>query len=77
MRAYVHAVQVRNVFHSAVACLEPTATLAAAARLMHTGKFGSVVIYEGDRLSGIVTRPTSFGPWQKDETRRLRRSPSS
>lgn len=47
--------KVRNIFHPAVACLDPAATLAAAARLMRAGEFGSVAIYDGDRLAGILT----------------------
>ena len=47
--------KVSSVFHPAVACLGPDATLTAAASLMHAGRFGSVAIYEGDRLVGILT----------------------
>jgi CBS domain-containing protein len=47
--------KVRSVFHPAVACLGPGATLANAASLMQAGEFGSVAIYEGDRLAGILT----------------------
>lgn len=47
--------KVRTVYHPAVACLGPGASLASAASLMHAGEFGSVAIYEGDRLAGIIT----------------------
>lgn len=47
--------KVRSVFHPAVACLGPAANLATAASLMQAGEFGSVAIYEGDRLAGILT----------------------
>ena len=46
---------VRSVFHPAVAFLGPGASLTNAATLMRAGEFGSVVIYEGDRLAGILT----------------------
>ena len=47
--------KVSAVFHPAVACLDPGATLATAASLMHAGEFGSVAVYEGDSLVGILT----------------------
>ena len=47
--------KVRSVFHPAVACLGPGASLTNAATLMRAGEFGSVAIYEGDRLAGILT----------------------
>ena len=47
--------KVRSVFHPAVACLGPGATLTTAATLMRAGEFGSVAIYENDRLAGILT----------------------
>jgi CBS domain-containing protein len=47
--------KVRSVFHPAVACLGPGASLSSAASLMQAGGFGSVAIYEGDRLAGILT----------------------
>ena len=46
---------VRSVFHPAVACLGPGASLTNAATLMRAGEFGSVAIFEGDRLAGILT----------------------
>jgi CBS domain-containing protein len=47
--------KVRSVFHPAVACLGPGASLSEAASLMRAGEFGSIAIYEGDRLAGILT----------------------
>ncbi|HYL08083.1 MAG TPA: CBS domain-containing protein [Candidatus Udaeobacter sp.] len=47
--------KVRSVFHAAVACLGPGASLTNAANLMRAGEFGSVAIFEGDRLTGILT----------------------
>ena len=47
--------KVRSVFHPAVACLGPDASLSEAASLMRAGEFGSMAIYEGDRLAGILT----------------------
>jgi CBS domain-containing protein len=47
--------KVRGVFHPAVACLGPGSSLTNAASLMRAGEFGSVAIYEGDRLAGILT----------------------
>lgn len=47
--------KVRGIFHPAVACLGPSANLTTAATLMRAGEFGSVAIYEGDRLAGILT----------------------
>jgi CBS domain-containing protein len=47
--------KVRSVFHPAVACLGPGASLTDAAILMRAGEFGSVAVYEGDRLAGILT----------------------
>lgn len=47
--------KVRTVFHPAVACLGPEATLSTAATMMRTGRFGSVAVYEQDRLAGILT----------------------
>ncbi len=47
--------KVRSVFHPAVACLGPGASLTAAARLMRAGGYGAVAIYEADRLTGILT----------------------
>lgn len=47
--------KVRSVFHPAVACLGPGASLTTAATSMRAGEFGSVAIYEEDRLAGILT----------------------
>lgn len=47
--------KVRSVFHPAVTCLGPGASLSSAAGLMSSGEFGSVAIFEGDRLAGILT----------------------
>jgi CBS domain-containing protein len=47
--------KVRSVFHPAVTCLGPSASLSSAADLMSAGEFGSVAIYDGDRLAGILT----------------------
>ena len=47
--------KVESVYHPAVACLGPDASLSEAASLMRAGEFGSVAIYEGDRLAGILT----------------------
>ncbi len=47
--------RVRTVFHPAVACLGPSASLTTAATLMKAGEFGSVAVYEEDRLAGILT----------------------
>lgn len=47
--------KVSSVFHPAVACLEPAASLTRAASLMRAGGFGSVAIYNEDRLAGILT----------------------
>jgi CBS domain-containing protein len=47
--------KVSSVFHPAVACLDPGASLTNAATLMRAGEFGSVAIFEGDRLAGILT----------------------
>jgi CBS domain-containing protein len=47
--------KVRSVFHPAVACLGPGSSLTNAATLMRAGEFGSVAIFEGDRLAGILT----------------------
>jgi len=47
--------KVGSVFHPAVACLDPGASLTNAATLMRAGEFGSVAIFEGDRLAGILT----------------------
>ncbi len=47
--------KVSSVFHPAVACLGPAATLRSAATMMRSGEFGSVAICEGDRLAGILT----------------------
>ena len=47
--------KVRSVFHPAVACLGPGSTLTNAATLMRAGEFGSIAIYEGDQLAGILT----------------------
>ena len=47
--------KVRGVFHEAVACLGSRASLARAAALMDAGGFGSVAIYEDDKLVGIIT----------------------
>ena len=47
--------KVRSVFHPAVACLGPGASLSEAASLMRADEFGSIAIYEGDRLAGILT----------------------
>ena len=46
--------KVRSVFHPAVTCLGPDASLSEAARLMRAGGFGSTAV-EGDRLAGILT----------------------
>lgn len=47
--------KVQSVFHPTVECLGPAATLTTAATLMRAGEFGSVAIYENDRLAGILT----------------------
>lgn len=47
--------KVESVYHPAVACLGPDASLSEAASLMRAGEFGSTAIYEGDRLAGILT----------------------
>jgi CBS domain-containing protein len=47
--------KVSSVFHPAVTCLGPDASLSEAASLMRAGEFGSIAIYEGDRLAGILT----------------------
>jgi Predicted signal-transduction protein containing cAMP-binding and CBS domains len=47
--------KVESVYHPAVACLGPDASLSEAASLMRAGEFGSMAIYEGDRLAGILT----------------------
>jgi len=47
--------KVRSVFHPAVACLGPGASMSEAASLMRADEFGSIAIYEGDRLAGILT----------------------
>ncbi len=47
--------KVRSILHPAVACLGSGASLTTAASLMHAGQFGSVAVYEGDRLVGILT----------------------
>jgi CBS domain-containing protein len=47
--------KVESVYHPAVACLGPDASLSEAASLMRAGEFGSMAIYEGDRLVGILT----------------------
>ena len=47
--------KVESVYHPAVACLNPDASLTEAASLMRGGGFGSVAIYEGDQMAGIVT----------------------
>lgn len=47
--------KVESVYHRAVTCLNPGASLTEAASLMRAGEFGSVAIYEGDRMAGILT----------------------
>ena len=47
--------KVESVYHPAVACLTPGASLSEAASLMRAGEFGSVAIYEGDEMAGILT----------------------
>lgn len=47
--------KVESVYHPAVACLGPDASLSEAASLMRAGEFGSIAIYEGERLAGILT----------------------
>lgn len=47
--------KVRSVFHPAVACLGPAASLTSAAGMMSAGEFGSIAIFDGDRLAGILT----------------------
>jgi CBS domain-containing protein len=47
--------KVESVYHPAVTCLNPAASLTEAASLMRAGEFGSVAIYEGDEMAGILT----------------------
>ncbi|HEY3261177.1 MAG TPA: CBS domain-containing protein [Pseudonocardiaceae bacterium] len=48
--------RVRDVVHPGMACLRPTATVSAAARLMHiTGSAAVPVVDEHHRLIGLVT----------------------
>ena len=47
--------KVSAVFHPSVACLPPSASLTEAAGVMRAGGFGSIAIFEGDELTGIVT----------------------
>lgn len=47
--------KVESVYHRAVTCLNPGASLTEAASLMRAGGYGSVAIYEGDRMAGILT----------------------
>lgn len=47
--------KVESVYHAAVSCLGPDASLSEAAGRMRAGEFGSIAIYEGDRLAGILT----------------------
>ena len=47
--------KVQSVFHEAVACLGPRASLKRAAGLMRQGGFGSVAVYQGEDLIGIIT----------------------
>ena len=46
---------IRSIMTSDPACLEPSATLAEAAKLMDQKDIGNVLIVEGGRLSGIIT----------------------
>jgi CBS domain-containing protein len=47
--------KVSAVFHPSVACLAPSASLTEAAGVMRAGGFGSIAIFEGDELAGILT----------------------
>jgi CBS domain-containing protein len=47
--------KVRSFFHPAVSCLGPDASLCEAASTMRAGGFGSIAIYDGDLLAGILT----------------------
>lgn len=47
--------KVESVYHPAVTCLNPEASLTEAASLMRAGEFGSVAICEGDEMAGILT----------------------
>ena len=49
------SMKVRSVFHPAVTCLAPDASMSEAASLMTSGGFGSIAVFEGDRLDGILT----------------------
>jgi len=44
-----------SVYHATVACVGPDGSLSEAASVMRVGEFGSIAVYEGDRLAGILT----------------------
>jgi len=67
-------VKVESVYHAAVAYLGPDASLSEAAGRMRAGEFGSIAIFEGDRLAGILSE-TDLVRALADHRDRLNRAP--